>query len=64
MQTDKLIVGFVAVIIGVALIAPLQEFVNDANVTGATATIVSLIPLFFGLAILLGVVKSVMGGGK
>jgi hypothetical protein len=51
----------VAVIIGVAVAIPVtQQVITDANLTGTTATIVSLIPLFIGLTILIATV-GVMG---
>ena len=59
---NKLIVSFVAIIVGVALISPLQTFVTDANVTGSVALVVSLIPLFFSLAIAIQSIRGVMGG--
>jgi len=51
----------VAVIIGVAVAIPVtQQVITDANLTGTTATIVGLIPLFIGLTILIATV-GVMG---
>lgn len=51
----------VAVIIGVAVAIPVtQQVISDANLTGTTATIVGLIPLFIGLTILIATV-GVMG---
>jgi hypothetical protein len=51
----------VAVIIGVAVAIPVtQEVITSANLTGTTATIVGLIPLFIGLTILIATV-GVMG---
>lgn len=59
---ENIILGFVAVIVGVVLIGPLQEIVTDANITGVASTIVSLIPLFFGLGILYVTVKNMTAG--
>jgi membrane protein DedA with SNARE-associated domain len=44
--------SFLLVLIGVVLVPVIQQLCNDANVTGATATIVAIIPLLFSLGIL------------
>jgi len=59
-KIEGIITGFVGILIGVALISPLQTFVDDANVSGVTATIVTLIPLFFGIGILLVSVRGMI----
>ena len=61
-KIESLILGFVAVVVGVALIGPLQTTVVDANVTGTAGTIVTLIPLFFGIGILLVSVRGMISG--
>lgn len=61
-ESSKIMTAFIAVIVGVALISPLQGFANDANVSGSVALIVSLIPLFFALAILYTAIRSMIGG--
>ncbi len=38
---------FVTAILALALLGPLQDFVNGLNVTGSTATLVGLIPLLY-----------------
>ena len=54
MSMKGLIAGFVATFIGVILIGPLQTVVTEANLTGLTGTVVSYVPVFFGLTVLLG----------
>ncbi|MBU1613637.1 hypothetical protein KKC87_04420 [Patescibacteria group bacterium] len=60
-QTDRIITGFVAILIGVVLTPIVAQVVEDANLTGTTATVITLVPTFFALAILLLTVRSVMG---
>ncbi len=57
---NRVILAFVAVLVGVILIAPLQSAANDANVTGTAATVVGLIPVLFALGILLVSIKQMM----
>lgn len=59
-DTKGLVIGFIAVVVGVALVPVVASLVASANVTGTTSTIVSLIPTFFGLAVLLSAVKSAL----
>lgn len=63
-QIDKLIGALVFVVIAVALIPVIQDSADNSNVTGTTATIVSLIPLIFSVGVLIVVVKGMLGGGK
>jgi len=57
---DNLMTGFIAIIVGVVLVPIVASIVASANVTGTTATVVSLIPVFFGLAILLLTIRQTM----
>jgi len=65
---------FVAVLIGVTLLDPFADELQatlyqsgntslPTNITGATLTIMSLLPLFFALAILIVMVKWGIGRG-
>ena len=38
---------FITAILALALLGPLQDFVNGLNVTGSVATLVGLIPLLY-----------------
>jgi len=38
---------FITAILALALLGPLQEFVNGLNVSGSVATLVGLIPLLY-----------------
>ncbi len=69
----NLIGGFIAIIIGVNLIGPIADDVSIntnnkcitegcANLTGATATILGLTPLFFALGIMSAGVALAVGG--
>ncbi len=68
----NLIGGFITIIIGVNLIGPIADAVeltktgstavNGANITGATATILGLTPLFFSLGIMAAGVALAVGG--
>lgn len=57
---NKLVLAFVAVLVGIALIGPINSSAISANVTGVTATIVSLIPTLFAIGVLVGVVKGML----
>ena len=52
----NLIGGFIIIIIGVSLMPTVADEVvaaqSDPNITGATSTIVGLVPLFFALGIM------------
>lgn len=54
---SKLVTGFLAVVVGAVLVPITQSVTADANVTGTTATIINLLPLFLGLAVLFSVIK-------
>lgn len=52
--------ALIALIVMLALLPVVQSFVSGANVTGSSATLVSLIPLFWvlaavGIAVALGI---------
>jgi len=57
-EYQSLIKSLVPIVVGVALVPVVQQIVNDANVTGMTATLVSLIPFFFGLAVFLKAISA------
>lgn len=60
-STKNVIVGFVAVLVGVILIAPLNDAVVAAGFTGTLGTVVGLIPVLFGLGVLYASVKGLLG---
>jgi len=51
-EANKLFESFIVVLIGVVLVPVIYSLATNANVTGATATIISIIPLLFALGIL------------
>ena len=52
----------IAVIVTVGVGIPItQQVIDDGNLTGITATVVSFIPVFLALSILLGAVQVMRG---
>jgi hypothetical protein len=62
-KVSGIVLGFIAVLIGAVLVGPLQTTVADANITGTAGTIVALLPLFFGIGILLVTIRTMVGKG-
>ena len=56
----KLVEMFIVIIIGVALVPVINTMVTDANISGSTGTLLSLVPLMFTVAIVYGMVKGVI----
>jgi hypothetical protein len=51
----------VAAILGVAVAIPVvQDVINESNVTGTTATVLDLVPLFIGLLLLVALAGPLM----
>ena len=61
-EIREFVIGFVGVIVGIgvsiALLPVINEFIGQANLTGAQATLVGLIPLLVAVGILMFAVKS------
>ena len=57
-QITKQFIGImVVIIIGVAVVIPVvNDVIDSANLTGTTATLVGLLPLFIAIALILVVV--------
>jgi len=57
-QITKQFIGImVVIIIGVAVVIPvINDVIDTANLTGTTATLVELLPLFIAIALILVVV--------
>jgi hypothetical protein len=51
-----LISVLIVVLVGVALITPIQDSIDNSTATGASASLLSLVPLFVVIAIVLAVV--------
>jgi len=65
MSLGRLLEGFITILIGVNLIGPVADQVSLAtsgNVTGASATILNLVTLFFALGIMVAGVNIAVGG--
>ena len=68
MALGRLLEGFITILIGVNLVAPVADQVTQvqnasiSNVTGSSATIVGLVTLFFVLAIMIAGVNIAVGG--
>lgn len=58
--TDKMVEAFVVVAIGLALISAIPALVTAANLTGASAVLAGFITLFFVIALLVVVLRSVL----
>lgn len=56
----KLIEMFVVIVVGVALVPVINTLVTDANITGSTGTLLSLVPLMFVVAIVYGMAKGII----
>lgn len=59
-ETKKILGAFVAVLIGVILIAPINDAVTDAGFSGTLGTVASLIPLLFGIGVLYAAVTHML----
>lgn len=73
MALGRLLEGFITILIGVNLIGPVADSVTAAtnngsglgvgvNVTGSAATLLTLVTLFFALAIMIAGVNIAIGG--
>jgi hypothetical protein len=58
---EKLLMSFMSIVFGVALISPLQIYLEGANITGGVAFIITLLPLMFGLTVAYVGIKSILG---
>jgi hypothetical protein len=58
-EVERFVSPLVAIFIGIALIPAVQMFIESANLTGSVATLIGLIPFFYGLAVFLYSVKAV-----
>lgn len=68
MALGRMLEGFITILIGVNLVAPVANQVTQvqnatiSNVTGSSATIVGLVTLFFVLGIMIAGVNVAVGG--
>ena len=53
LNTKALMGSFVTIFVGVILLGPLNTALTAANITGLAGTVISYIPVFFGLSLLL-----------
>jgi hypothetical protein len=60
-EVDRLVTPLIAIFVGVALIPAVQGYIAQSNITGVTATLVGLIPFFYGLTVFLIAIKGVIG---
>lgn len=53
--TEKIITAFISIVVGLALLPTVFSFVADAqaNATGATAGLISLVPVFYIIGLVL-----------
>jgi len=52
--------GFVSVLVGIVLAPIVYTQATSANVTGTTATVLALVPVFFSLGILIASLKGII----
>jgi hypothetical protein len=60
MEVERFVTPLIAIFVGVALIPAVQSFISSANLTGSVATLVGLIPFFYGLAVFIYAIKSIL----
>jgi hypothetical protein len=58
-EVETFIRPLIAIFVGVALIPVVSTYISSANLTGSTATLVSLIPFFYGLMVFLYAIRGV-----
>jgi hypothetical protein len=58
-EVEKFVRPLIAIFVGVALIPVVQNYITTANLTGATAVLVGLIPFFYGLAVFLYAISGI-----
>jgi ABC-type proline/glycine betaine transport system permease subunit len=59
-ETAAIVGSFIAVLVGVVLTPIIYQQATASNVAGTTATIVSLIPVFFALLVLFAAIKGII----
>jgi hypothetical protein len=59
-EVESFVRPLVAIFVGVALIPVVQSYIANSNITGATATLVTLIPFFYGLSVFLYSIRGVI----
>jgi hypothetical protein len=60
-EVERLVTPLIAIFVGVALIPAVQAYIAGANITGTTATLIGLVPFFYGLTVFLYAIKGVVG---
>jgi len=60
LKTEGLVSRFVVILLGVILAPIIYQQVTQANLSGTPAVILSLIPTFFALIILIGTVRELI----
>ena len=59
-STKSLFQSFILIVLGVALVPVVASLAADANLTGSTGTIISLVPLLFVITIVYGQAKHLL----
>lgn len=52
--------GFVSILVGIVLAPIVYEQATSANVSGTTATVIALVPVFFALGVLIAAIKGLL----
>ena len=58
---NNIIMSVIGIVLSVAMIPVINQFITDANLTGVQSTVLSLVPLVFIFGIVAITVKAFMG---
>ncbi len=58
---NNIIMSVIGIVLSVAMIPVVNQFITDANLTGVQSTVLSLVPLVFIFGIVAITVKAFMG---
>ena len=64
LKIEGIIAAFIGIVIGISLVDPIADIANASNITGAAATLLGLVPLFFVVGIILIAIRGMIGKGK
>ena len=59
-EIETFVKPLVAIFVGVALIPVVQTYIDQANLSGSSAVLVSLIPFFYSLSVFLYAIKGIV----
>lgn len=59
-ELERFIAPIAGILVGVAMIPVISTYIGQSNLTGASATLVGLIPFFYSLGVFLYVMKTIV----